>query len=76
MKTVSINEAVSQLDSLAELALQGELVLIRKDSKLLLLQEFSSIEPLPPGALDAIYDEEYVREDNFLAAHSVITPDP
>ena len=76
MKTISINEAAGQFDTLMELALQGEPILIETGSKLLLLHEVPSLPVAPAGFFDDIYDEDYVREAQLLEGHSVISPDP
>ena len=76
MKTVSISEAVEQLTSLAELALHGEPIFIEVNSEVLLLQKYPVIELLPPGALEGVYSEEEIRQDNLFAKRSVVTPDP
>ena len=76
MKTVSISEVSEQLKSLAELALHGEPVFIEMDSRVFVLQEYPAIEPLPPGALEGVYTEEEIREDNLFAKRSVTTLEP
>ena len=37
---------------------------------------FPVVVPLPPGALEDIYDREYIWLDNILAKASVTTLDP
>ena len=76
MKTVSIDEATEQFASLAELALQGEPVLIEKDSQVLLLRAVPAMPTAPAGFYDDIYDEEYIKEAQRTEPHSVISPDP
>lgn len=72
MKTISLSEADEQLRSLADLALHGEQVFIEADSRLLVLQEYPVIVPVPPGALDDAYTDEEIRQDNLFAKRSVI----
>ncbi len=76
MITISISEADEQFKSLVDLALHGEQVFIEVDSRLLVLQEYPAIEPIPPGALDGVYSEEEIRQDNLFAKRSVIPLDP
>lgn len=48
-------------------------MIIRK-SKLPVLKEFEIPDPIPmhpPGYFNDIYDDEYVKESNMLARHSV-----
>ena len=71
-----MNEAAEQFASLAELALQGEPVFIETASGVLVLRECPPIEPLPPGALNDVYTEEEIRQDNLFARRSVIPLDP
>lgn len=77
MKTFTVEEARQQLGELVDLALQGEPVAIVKDAEMLVLQKPLSVEPIPmapPGYFADCYDEEYIRESNEFAKHSVTTP--
>ena len=74
MKTISVNDAAEQLEALADLALQGETILISKERRLLILQEFQPIEPIPIrpiGYFDESYSEDEILESNMMAEHSV-----
>ena len=76
MKTYTVEEVRSQLDEIVGLALGGEPIAIVKDSETLVLQKSLFSEPIPehpPGYFDDIYDEDYVRECNEMAKHSVIS---
>ena len=75
MKTVSIREAAEQFASLAELALQGESVLIEADSGVLILREYFAAEPLPLRASNGIYSDEEIQQDNLFAKRPVIPLD-
>ena len=76
MKTVSIAEATAQFASLAEIASQGEPVIIKTGSQILLLQVIPVLPVAPPGFYDDIYDEEYIREARLTEPHSVTSLDP
>jgi hypothetical protein len=72
--TVSISEAKQRLGEIADRAIEGELVVIVRKSKLLVLRPLELPEPVPmrpPRYFEDCYDREAIRESNRLASHSV-----
>jgi hypothetical protein len=73
--TLSISEAKQRLGEIADRAIKGEQIVIIRKSKLLVLKELELPEPIPlrpPGYFAEVYDEDYVKEMNMLAQHSII----
>jgi len=73
--TLSISEAKQRLGEIADRAIKGEQIVIIRKSKLLVLKELELPEPIPLrplGYFDEVYDEDYVKEMNMLARHSII----
>lgn len=71
MKSLTILEAAPQLESLAELAIHGETVLLTSKAGSLVLRPLQQSAPVPihpPGFFDDIYDEEEIKLTNLAAA--------
>jgi len=77
MKTLTISEAQQQLAAVADLALQGETILIERNARLLVLQEFSEPIPVRPEGYFAGCDSaDEIAEANQLGARAprIIVP--
>ena len=75
MKSCSILEATAQLDRLFEEVLAGEVVLLTKGAKQVVLRLVES-EPVPlrpPGYFADCYSPEDAAESNRLAAASPVS---
>jgi hypothetical protein len=73
MKTLSISEAKRRFGRVADQALRGETVIIVRKSRLLQLQEYKPIEPIPirpAGYFAKSYTKAEARKSNRLAADS------
>ena len=72
--TLSISEAKRRLGEIADLAIQGEQIVIIRKSKLLILKEFDFPKPVPirpPGYFADCYDKTSAKESNKLARRSL-----
>lgn len=75
MKSCTLTEASTQLDRLFEAALAGEMVLLTKGAKQVVLRR-AEAEPVPirpPGYFTDCYSPEEAAESNRLAAASPVT---
>jgi hypothetical protein len=73
MKTLSISEAKRRFGRVADQALRGETVIIVRKSRLLQLQEYKPIEPVPmrpPGYFKKVYSKVEIRKMNRMEAES------
>lgn len=75
MKSCTINEASSQLERLFEEVLAGEVVLLTKGAKQVMLRspELESVPIRPPGYFADCYSAEDAAESNRLASASPVT---
>ncbi|KAF0179993.1 MAG: hypothetical protein FD161_1006 [Limisphaerales bacterium] len=72
MKSCTLNEASTQLDRLFEAALAGEVVLLTKGTRQVVLRQAEG-EPVPvrpPGYFSDCYSDEDAAESNRLASAS------
>jgi hypothetical protein len=73
---ISISEAKRRLGEIADLAIQGEQIVIVRKSRLLVLKELDIPEPVPmrpAGYFEDCYDKAGAKESNALGRHSVRT---
>ncbi len=75
MKSCTITEASTQLDRLFEAALAGEVVLLTKGAKQVLLRrpEAEPVPIRPPGYFADCYSAEEAAMSNRLASASPVT---
>jgi hypothetical protein len=66
MTTLSLEEAQHSLNSLAERALRGEVILIRVNGTAELLSLQSVPPELPPNYLAKCYGREEIAEEEYL----------
>lgn len=74
MTTMSISEAKQRLGDVADRAINGEHIVIVRNSKLLVLKPLELPQPVPmrpPGYFQDCYNRETAKESNRLAARSV-----
>jgi hypothetical protein len=79
MQPLSISQAKQRLGKVADLALQGQPVLIVRKSKLLILQAYELPEPIPlrpPGYFSDCYTKDEMDEVNYLASRAPISTEP
>jgi hypothetical protein len=74
MKTLSISEAKRRFGRVADRALRGETIIIVRKSRLLQLQEYKPIEPIPIrplGYFKNLDTKAEIRKMNRMEAESV-----
>ena len=74
MKTYTVSEAKRSLGALADEALRGEVVVIVRKTRRLVLRELPEMEPVPArpeGFFEDCYTKEEAALDNRLAKGSI-----